>query len=46
VLEQMADAIAHVTLTFAQTTSAINGTAKGGGSGNADLTGKGDHALT
>ena len=45
VLEQMADAIAHVTLTFAETTSAINGTAKGGGSANADLAFKGDHAL-
>jgi Zn-dependent M28 family amino/carboxypeptidase len=33
VLEQMADAIAHTTLTFAETTSAINGTAKGNGKG-------------
>ena len=32
VLEQMADAIAHSTLTFAETTSAINCTSKGGGS--------------
>jgi Zn-dependent M28 family amino/carboxypeptidase len=37
VLEQMADAIAHSTLTFAMTTSAVNGTAKGNGTGNADL---------
>jgi Zn-dependent M28 family amino/carboxypeptidase len=37
VLEQMADAIAHSTLTFAMTTSAINGTSKGNGSGNVDL---------
>ncbi len=33
----MADAIAHSTLTFAMTTSAVNGTAKGNGSGNVDL---------
>ncbi|MGW6174997.1 M20/M25/M40 family metallo-hydrolase [Arthrobacter sp. NPDC055138] len=33
VLEQMADAIAHTTLTFAETTSAVNGTAKGNGKG-------------
>jgi len=33
----MADAIAHSTLTFAMTTSAINGTSKGNGSGNVDL---------
>jgi Zn-dependent M28 family amino/carboxypeptidase len=37
VLEQMADAIAHSTLTFAMTTSAVNGTAKGNGTGNTDL---------
>jgi hypothetical protein len=37
VLEQMADAIAHSTLTFAMTTSAINGTAKGNSSGTVDL---------
>ncbi len=29
VLEEMADAIAHSTLTFAMTTSAVNGTSKG-----------------
>jgi hypothetical protein len=45
VLEQTADAIAHATLTFAETTSAVNGTAKGGGSGVADLQFKGAHAL-
>ena len=39
-----ADAIAHSTLTFAETTSAINGTAKGGGSGTADFEFKGSHA--
>lgn len=32
VLEQMADAIAHTTLVFAETQSAVNGTAKGTGS--------------
>ena len=36
VLEQMADAIAHSTLTFAMTTSAVNGTTKGNGTGNVD----------
>lgn len=41
----MADAIAHSTLTFAQTTSAINGTSKGSGSGNVDLEFKGKVAL-
>jgi Zn-dependent M28 family amino/carboxypeptidase len=44
VLEQMADAIAHSTMTFAETTSAINGTTKGGGSGSVDLEFKGSHA--
>ncbi|MET1064771.1 MAG: M20/M25/M40 family metallo-hydrolase [Arthrobacter sp.] len=37
VLEEMADAIAHATLTFATTTSAVNGTAKGKAAGQADL---------
>ncbi|BCW66653.1 aminopeptidase [Arthrobacter sp. NicSoilB4] len=37
VLEEMADAIAHSTLTFAMTTSAVNGTTKGNGAGNVDL---------
>lgn len=37
VLEEMADAIAHATLTFAMTTSAVNGTGKGNGTGNVDL---------
>lgn len=44
VLEQMADAIAHSTMTFAETTSAINGTTKGGGSGTLDLEFKGSQA--
>ena len=44
VLEQMADAIAHSTMTFAETTSAVNGTTKGGGSGSVDLEFKGSHA--
>lgn len=37
VLEEMADAIAHSTLTFAMTTSEVNGTAKGTGSSPMDL---------
>ncbi|MET1153480.1 M20/M25/M40 family metallo-hydrolase [Arthrobacter sp.] len=37
VLEEMADAIAHSTLTFGMTTSAVNGTTKGNGSGNVHL---------
>lgn len=41
VLEQMADAMAHATWTFAQTTSVVNGTAKGKGVGSADLLFKG-----
>lgn len=45
VLEQMADAIAHSTLTFAMTTSAVNGTAKGSGSGNVELEYKADKLL-
>ncbi|MDQ0821703.1 Zn-dependent M28 family amino/carboxypeptidase [Arthrobacter sp. V4I6] len=43
VLDQMADAIAHATLTFAQTKSAINGTATG--KGFADLQFKGPSRL-
>ncbi|HSN38475.1 MAG TPA: M28 family peptidase [Arthrobacter sp.] len=45
VLEQMADAIAHSTLTFAMTTSAVNGTSKGNGTGNVDLEYKADKLL-
>ncbi|MEV7648952.1 M20/M25/M40 family metallo-hydrolase [Arthrobacter sp. NPDC089319] len=47
VLEQMADAIAHATLTFAETTSAVNGTAKGNGkgSGNGKMEFKGHQAI-
>lgn len=45
VLEQMADAIAHSTLTFAETTSAVNGTSKGSGSGTTQLEFKGSHAV-
>lgn len=44
-LELMADAIAHSTLTFAETQSAVNGTAKGKATGQIKLTFKGDHAL-
>jgi Zn-dependent M28 family amino/carboxypeptidase len=44
-LDQMSDAIAHTTLTFAETTSAVNGTAKGGSSSNAaDMKFKGNAA--
>ena len=45
VLEEMADAIAHSTLTFGMTTSAVNGTTKGNGSGNVDLEYKADKLL-
>ncbi|MHA6695920.1 M28 family peptidase [Homoserinimonas sp. A520] len=45
VLEQMADAIAHATQTFAETTSAVSGTAKGGGQGAADMEMKGNRSL-
>lgn len=45
VLEQMADAIAHSTQTFAETTSAVNGTSKGGGSGTVDMQQKGNRLL-
>lgn len=45
VLEQMADAIAHATLTFAMTTSAIPGTGKGQGGGADEMTFKGTKAL-
>ena len=45
-LDQMSDAVAHATLTFAETTSAVNGTAKGGSnSGVADMKFKGHSAL-
>jgi Zn-dependent M28 family amino/carboxypeptidase len=46
VLEEMADAIAHSTLAFAMTTSAVNGTAKGsGGKAVSDFAFKGSHTL-
>ena len=45
VLEQMADAIAHATQTFAETTSAVNGTSKAGATGAVDLQRKGNNAL-
>ncbi len=44
-LEELADAAAHATLTFAQTTSAVNGTAKGKAVGQLDPTFKGHLAL-
>ncbi|AUI53497.1 PA domain-containing protein [Arthrobacter crystallopoietes] len=44
-LDEMSDAIAHTTLTFAETTSAVNGTAKGGSNtGTADMKFKGNAA--
>ncbi len=45
VLEQMADAIAHATLTFAMTSSAVPGTAKGKGGGADAMQYKGHKAL-
>ena len=45
VLEQMADAIAHATLTFAMTSSAVPGTAKGKGGGADAMQFKGSKAL-
>ena len=44
-LDIMSDAIAHSTLTFAETTSAVNGTAKGNGTGKIVWQFKGNHAL-
>ncbi len=43
--ETMADAAAHATLTFAQTTSAVNGTAKGKAKGQIAWQFKGNQAL-
>lgn len=45
VLEEMSDATAHTTLAFAMTPSAVNGTDKGRGSGQADLKYKADKLL-
>jgi Zn-dependent M28 family amino/carboxypeptidase len=45
VLEQMADAIAHTTLTFAETNSAVNGTAKGKGTGSTKMQFKGPQSV-
>jgi len=41
----MADAAAHATLTFAMTSSAVNGTGKGGGNADDTMTFKGPHAI-
>jgi hypothetical protein len=38
----MSDAVAHATLTFAQTTSAVNGTGKGSSSSTKPYDWKGD----
>jgi Zn-dependent M28 family amino/carboxypeptidase len=45
VLEQMADAVAHATLTFGLTTSAVNGTDKGKTGGSSALAFKGSRLL-
>jgi Zn-dependent M28 family amino/carboxypeptidase len=44
-LEKMADAAAHATLTFAETTSAVNGTAKGKATGQITWKFKGNQAI-
>lgn len=44
VAEAATDALAHSTMMFAETTSAVSGTTKGGGSGSIDLEFKGSHA--
>ena len=44
-LDLMADAVAHSTLTFAETTSAVNGTGKGKAVGQIDWEYKGNSAL-
>ena len=41
----MADAVAHSTLVFAETTSAVNGTGKGKAVGQIDWQYKGNNAL-
>ncbi|MGD9704732.1 MAG: M20/M25/M40 family metallo-hydrolase [Acidimicrobiia bacterium] len=43
VLDQFADAAAHATITFAMTTSAVNGTGKGKGKGQANFDFAGSH---
>lgn len=45
VLEEMADAIAHSTLTFGMTTSAVNGTGQGNGKGSEQLAYKGSRLI-
>jgi len=44
-LDIMSDAVAHSTLTFAETTSAVNGTAKGKGADSLEWQYKGNNAL-
>lgn len=44
-LDLMSNAIAHSTLLFAETTSAVNGTGKGNGTGRVNWQFKGNHAL-
>jgi Zn-dependent M28 family amino/carboxypeptidase len=45
VLNIMSDAVAHSTLTFAQTTSAVNGTEKGSSNATKDYEWKGNHRV-
>jgi Zn-dependent M28 family amino/carboxypeptidase len=45
VLNIMSDSVAHATLTFAQTTSAVNGTEKGSSNATKDYEWKGDHRV-
>jgi Zn-dependent M28 family amino/carboxypeptidase len=45
VLSEMSDAVAHSVLTFAQTTSAVNGTSKGSSSSTKPYDWKGDHLV-
>jgi Zn-dependent M28 family amino/carboxypeptidase len=45
VLDIMSDSVAHATLTFAQTTSAVNGTEKGSSNATKDYEWKGDHRV-
>ena len=44
-LDEMSDGVAHATLAFAQTTSAVSGTEKGSGSPSSELKYKGPMAL-
>ena len=45
VLSEMSDAVAHAVLTFAQTTSSVNGTDKGSSKATKSPEWKGDHRV-